>query len=184
MKHIITLIAVCFLAFPAFAADYTVQSVTQIPSGYTPSTNGWYTQSSTPDRYRVESSASSVGNSPGAGEPGSREGWTGPNTGDSTNILNNAVSNKDLRDGNVDMYTIPLAIAGIIETLLAVAGTIAIVALIYHAVQMQINSGITGDSSGVDKAKKWMFGSLIWFVIAILAYFIVTRVVELLYSAT
>jgi hypothetical protein len=52
------------------------------------------------------------------------------------------------------MYTIPLAIAGIIETLLAVAGTIAIVALIYHAVQMQINSGITGDSSGVDKAKK------------------------------
>lgn len=52
-----------------------------------------------------------------------------------------------LREGNVDMNTIPVALAGIIEWLLAIAGTVSVVALIYHAVQMQLNSGITGDSS-------------------------------------
>ena len=52
------------------------------------------------------------------------------------------------------MNTIPIVIVNIISTLLAIAGTVAIFSLIYHAVQMQINSGITGDSSGVDKAKK------------------------------
>jgi hypothetical protein len=41
----------------------------------------------------------------------------------------------------------------IIEFLLGIAGTLSVVALIYHALQMQIHSGITGDSSGVDKAK-------------------------------
>jgi hypothetical protein len=52
------------------------------------------------------------------------------------------------------MNTIPLVIVNIISVLLGVAGTVAVFSLIYHAVQMQINSGITGDSSGVDKAKK------------------------------
>jgi hypothetical protein len=45
------------------------------------------------------------------------------------------------------MDDIPNAIVNIIEFLLGVAGTISVVALIYHAIQMQINSGITGDSS-------------------------------------
>lgn len=94
------------------------------------------------------------------------------------------VSNADLRSGNVDMNTIPNVIVSIIQTLLALAGTFAIFSLIYHAVQMQINSGITGDSSGVDKAKKWMIGSLIWFVIAISAWFLVTRAVELLWAVS
>jgi uncharacterized membrane protein len=47
-------------------------------------------------------------------------------------------------------------------------------------VQMQLNSGIMGDTSWVDKAKKWMIGSLIGFVVAVLAWFIVTRFVEIL----
>jgi hypothetical protein len=85
-----------------------------------------------------------------------------------------------LRKWDVDMNTIPLVIVNIISVLLGVAGTVAVFSLIYHAVQMQISSGITGDSSGVDKAKKWMIGSLIWFVIAISAWFLVTRAVDLL----
>lgn len=100
----------------------------------------------------------------------------------STNIL--WVDDQDLKDGNVDMNTIPLVIVSVISTLLAVAGTVAVFSLIYHAVQMQINSGITWDSSGVDKAKKWMIGALIGFVIAIAAWFLVTRAVELLTNIT
>jgi hypothetical protein len=52
------------------------------------------------------------------------------------------------------MNTIPTVIISMITIFLGIAGTVAIFSLIYHAVQMQINSGITGDSSGVDKAKK------------------------------
>ncbi len=101
-----------------------------------------------------------------------------------TNIYNNTLTNEQLRKWEVDMYSIPRAIAGMVEILIWIAGTIAIAALIYHAVQMQINSGITGDSSWVDKAKKWMFGSLIGFVIALLSWFLVTRLVEILTNAT
>jgi hypothetical protein len=45
------------------------------------------------------------------------------------------------------MDSIPAVIISVINVLLGVAGTVAVVALIYYAVQMQINSGITGDSS-------------------------------------
>ena len=103
-------------------------------------------------------------------------------TEQSNNIL--GLSDSDLRSGNVNQDTISKIIVNIINVLLGVAGTVAIFSLIYHAVQMQINSGITGDSSGVDKAKKWMIGSLIGFVIAISAWFLVTRVVELLGAAS
>lgn len=67
----------------------------------------------------------------------------------STNILNqgNEITDQDLRTGNVDMNSIPKIIISVINVLLGVAGTVAVVALIYYAVQMQINSGITGDSS-------------------------------------
>ncbi len=68
------------------------------------------------------------------------------------NILGQA--NSDLRDGNVDMNTVATVIVAMVEVVLGLAGTIAVFSLIYHAIQMQINSGITGDSSGVDKAKK------------------------------
>lgn len=62
----------------------------------------------------------------------------------------------DIRNGNFTMDDIPKIITGVIEILLAIAGTVSIVALIYHAVKMQLASGITGDSSGVDKAKAGM----------------------------
>lgn len=103
-------------------------------------------------------------------------------TEQSNNIL--GLSDSDLRTGNVNQNTIATVIVNIINLLLGVAGTVAIFSLIYHAVQMQINSGITGDSSGVDKAKKWMIGALIGFVIAISAWFLVARVVELLGAAS
>lgn len=189
MKYIFALIFSCFLTMPLSAADIVVDSVTKVPSGYSLGADGWYTQSTSPDRYAV-STPSSIGNTPWAGVSSNRTGGSGP-VFDDKNVFNvdgdnnsSPLSNKNLREGNVDMYTIPRAIAGMIEFLLAIAGTVAIVSLIYHAVQMQINSGITGDRSWVDKAKKGMYGSLIGFVIAILAYFIVTRVVEILYSVT
>lgn len=52
------------------------------------------------------------------------------------------------------MDTIPQALAYVINFLIAIAGTISIVMLIYFAVKMQLASGITGDTSGIDKAKK------------------------------
>jgi hypothetical protein len=45
------------------------------------------------------------------------------------------------------MKDIPVMIASAVEYLMALAGSIAVVALIYHAVRMQLASGITGDSS-------------------------------------
>lgn len=62
-------------------------------------------------------------------------------------IYGNAVSKNDLRTGNITLSTIPRLIVSAIETLLILAGTICVVAIIYHAVKMQIASGITGDSS-------------------------------------
>lgn len=68
-------------------------------------------------------------------------------------IYGDVKSDTDLRTGNFTMDDIPNIIAGVIEIALGIAGTISIVALIYHAVKMQLSSGITGDSSGVDHAK-------------------------------
>ncbi len=90
------------------------------------------------------------------------------------------IDDQDLRTGNVDMDTIPRAIVSIINILLWVAGTISVVALIYYAIQMQINSGITWDSSWVDNAKKWMRWAILGFVLAILAWFIIIRFIEIL----
>lgn len=52
------------------------------------------------------------------------------------------------------MNTVADVIIAMVEVLIGIAGTVAVFSLIYHGLQMQINSGITGDSSGVDKAKK------------------------------
>ncbi len=115
---------------------------------------------------------------------------TNSHTSTNTNLINTN-NKKDnilwieewkLRKGEVSMDDIPDIIVSVISTLLGIAGSIAIASLIYHAVQMQINSGITGDSSWVDKAKKGMTGALIGFVIAISAWFLVTHAVALLGS--
>ncbi len=93
-------------------------------------------------------------------------------------------SEVDLRTGNITMDDIPLMIASAIEYLLAIAGTVCVVALIYHAVRMQFASGITWDSSWVDKAKKWIYGSVLGFILAMSAWFIMTKLVALLASTT
>lgn len=89
------------------------------------------------------------------------------------------VESGKLRKWDVNMQTIVEVILNIIGFLLGIAGTVAIFSLIYHAVKMQLSSGITGDSSWVETAKKWMIGAVIGFVIAISAWFLVTRVVQL-----
>lgn len=90
----------------------------------------------------------------------------------------------DIRNGNFTMDDIPKIIAWVIEILLAIAGTVSIVALIYHAVKMQLASGITGDSSGVDKAKAGMKWALLGFALALSAWFLITKFVELLATNT
>ena len=52
------------------------------------------------------------------------------------------------------MDDIPKALACVIQVVIGLAGTVAILMLIYFAVKMQLASGITGDASGADKAKK------------------------------
>ena len=89
-----------------------------------------------------------------------------------------------LRTGNITMNDIPIMILSVINFLLALAWSISVVALIYHAVKMQLSSGITGDSSGVDKAKKWMKWALLGFVLSMSAWFLMTKFIELLSSAT
>ena len=74
------------------------------------------------------------------------------------NIL--GVPDQDLMAWNVNQDTLPYVVVTLIEILLEFAGTIAIFSLIYHAVKMQLSSGIT----------------------AILWWFIVTRAVDLLSS--
>lgn len=158
-------IAISVVSPSVFAADITVSA---LPSWATLGTDAWYHVSWDSNRYQVKSSNN--GGSAGVA----------PDTTDSTSIFWDTISNPDLRAGNVDMNTIPKAIVGVIEWLLAVAGTLSVCALIYHAVQMQLNSGITGDASGVDKAKKWMIGALLWFVISLLSWFLVTRLADIL----
>lgn len=99
-----------------------------------------------------------------------------------TTIL--GVAEDRLRAGDVDMETIPQALAYVINFIIALAGTISIVMLIYFALRMQLASGISGDTSGIDKAKKGMIAAMIGFIISISAWFIMARVIDLLTSAT
>lgn len=85
----------------------------------------------------------------------------------------------DIRKGNFSLDDIPKLIVSVIEALLVLAGSIAVVALIYHAVRMQLASGILWDSSWVDKAKKWMYSAMMWFILAMSAWFIMTKLVAI-----
>lgn len=90
------------------------------------------------------------------------------------------INDGDLRAGNVNIDSIPSVIATVTEAIIAVAGTISIFMLIFYSVQMQLNSGITGDSTGVEKSKKGMIASGVGFVISISAWFVVARIIDLL----
>jgi hypothetical protein len=104
----------------------------------------------------------------------------GPDTGNTDNLL--WFDWDKIRNWDFTIDDIPNTIVNIIEFLLGIAGTLSVVALIYHALQMQIHSGITGDSSGVDKAKAWMKWAILGFVVSMLAWFIIARVVDIFTS--
>ena len=89
-----------------------------------------------------------------------------------------------LRNGDFTINDLPLIIVWAINMLLAVAGTVSVVALIYHAVKMQLASGITGDSSWVDKAKAGMKWALLGFVLALSAWFLVSNFIQILSNNT
>lgn len=90
------------------------------------------------------------------------------------------ISNDRMRRGDISINDIPNIIAFLVEVIIGLAGTISIVLLIYYAIQMQINSGITGDSSGTDKAKKGMIAAGVGFLISVTAWFSVTWVFNIL----
>ena len=92
----------------------------------------------------------------------------------------NTLTKDDLRNGNITMTDVPVMIASMIEYILALVGSICVVALIYHAVCMQFASGITGDSTWVDKAKKWMKWAILGFALSMSAWFLMTKLVALL----
>lgn len=82
------------------------------------------------------------------------------------------------------MDTIPLVLSTIINTIIYLSGTISAFMLIYFAVKMQLASGITGDSSGVDSAKKGMIAAGVGFAISISAWFLMARIMEILVNVT
>lgn len=94
------------------------------------------------------------------------------------------IDNTALREWNVNIDSIPLMIATIANKLIFFSGTVAIFMMIFFAFRMQINSGITGDSSGVDRSRKWMIASAIGFVIAVSAWFVMARVIDVLTLAS
>lgn len=88
------------------------------------------------------------------------------------------VSNNDLRSGNVDINTIPQVVATIIEFIISISGTISVLALIYCAIQIQLNSGVTGDSSGVDKYKKGIMAAILGFILSVSAWFLMGAIIR------
>ncbi|GAB0174600.1 MAG: hypothetical protein HHAS10_04790 [Candidatus Altimarinota bacterium] len=114
----------------------------------------------------------SLGESPGLGD-------------ETTGIYGGAgLIQDDIRNGKVSMDQIPAIIVSAIEMLLVLVGTICVVAIVYHAVRMQLASGILGDSSGVDKAKKGIYSALMGFVLSMSAWFIMTKLVSIFAGIT
>jgi hypothetical protein len=98
--------------------------------------------------------------------------------------VNNDITKDRLRNGDITMKDIPIMIASVIEMLLLLAGTISVVALIYHAIRMQLASGITGDASWVDKAKSGMKWALLGFVLSMSAWFLMSKFVAIIAAGT
>lgn len=95
-----------------------------------------------------------------------------------TSVL--GISDERLRTGNVSIDDVPVVIANLTNTIIILSGTISAFMLIYFAFRMQLASGITGDSSGVESARKGMIASGVGFIISISAWFIMGRVIDIL----
>lgn len=80
--------------------------------------------------------------------------YSPPKTPNNSSSNITGISDEKLRNGDVRMSDIPIAIASITQIIIGLAGTISILMLIYFAVKMQLASGFTGDVSGADSAKK------------------------------
>lgn len=154
------------ISWETYAACDESRASSSTSDSFDTSTN-CYTDASTNKTYSVQASSLST--------PSLTES---PNLQSNQNIL--WLSDDEIRRWEVDLDTIPQVIVNIINYLLWIAGTVSIVALIYHAVQMQLHSGITGDSSWVDKAKAGMKWAILGFILAVLAWFIVARVIDVL----
>ncbi len=146
-----------------FAADHTVTSPSQVPPGFSKN-GGYYTSASSWDRYIISSSSAAQST---------------VDTSNTDSILGDIYST-NARSGDFSYTDIPNIIVALIENLLLLTGTICVIALVYNAVRMQIASGITGDSSHVDHAKDGIKWSLIWFVLSMSAWFLMTKFVEIL----
>lgn len=83
------------------------------------------------------------------------------------------IENDRMRSGNISIDDLPKVIAYTTNVIIGFAGTISVILLIYYALQMQINSGITGDSGGADKARKGMIAAGVGFLISVMAWFAV-----------
>lgn len=90
------------------------------------------------------------------------------------------ISYDQARSWSFSYTDIPNMIVNIIKNLLALTGGICVVALIYHALRMQLASGVTGDSSQIDHAKDGIRGSIIGFILSMSAWFLMTKFVEIL----
>jgi hypothetical protein len=96
-----------------------------------------------------------------------------------TGIYSNTnLSKDDIKNGNITYEKIPMIIVSAINSLLLLVGTVCVVAIIYHAVKMQVY-GVAWDSSWVDKAKKWVYSSIMGFILSMSAWFIMTRLVAI-----
>ena len=89
-------------------------------------------------------------------------------------IFGNAVSEKDLKEWNIHIENIPNMIRGVIDFLLWVAGTVAIIFIIVWAYQILFWS-LSWDKS---KWKNTIVAALIWFALACLAWFIIRFVID------
>lgn len=166
MRFLISIVLSVLVLLPISSVHAACKDGTRTSfAGLSLQLNGCYTDGSGHE-YSMGSSSSSA--------PAASELVTGEN------IL--WLEDTDIRNGNVDMNTIPNVIVSIITFLLAIAGSVSVAALIYHAVKMQLASGLTGDSSWVDKAKAGMKWAIIGFIISVMAWFLVTRAVEILSS--
>ncbi|NVP17178.1 hypothetical protein HUU51_00450 [Candidatus Gracilibacteria bacterium] len=89
-------------------------------------------------------------------------------------ILGSGVSSGDLRNGDIHIDDIPNIIRGMIDFAMGIAGTIAIIFIIFGAYQILFGS-IEQDKS---KGKNTIIMAIIGFAIASLSWFIIKVIID------